>query len=111
MRQLHKGLCAVMVVLAAACAGGDTDGDDAANTEAATTPPPAAVPAPAPAAAPLTEPEIAHIAVTANMLDAEAGELAKGKATNPEVKQFAITMVTDHNASNKAAEALAKKLN
>jgi putative membrane protein len=58
-----------------------------------------------------TDPEIAHIAVTANAIDIEAGELAKQKATNAEVKKFAETMITDHTGVNQQASALAQKLN
>src|SRR4051812_26406974 len=54
--------------------------------------------------------EIAHIVVTANAIDVEAGNLAKSKTKNKEVKKFAQLMVTDHTAVNKQAGDLAKKL-
>ena len=54
--------------------------------------------------------QIAHIVVTANTVDIDAGKLAEGKATNPDVKQFGATMVKDHTAVNKQATDLAKKL-
>lgn len=57
-----------------------------------------------------TDPEIAHIVVTANTIDIDAGKLAEGKTKNKEVKAFAKTMVTDHTAVNKQATDLAKKL-
>jgi putative membrane protein len=63
----------------------------------------------APAAGP-TDPEIAHIVVTANAIDIEVGNLAKNKTKNKEVKDFAQLMVTDHSAVNKQASDLAKKL-
>jgi putative membrane protein len=63
------------------------------------------------AAAPdLTDPQVAHVAVTANTIDIEMGKLAQRKATNPEVKQFAATMITDHTAVNEQASALATRL-
>ncbi|HSP45688.1 MAG TPA: DUF4142 domain-containing protein [Chthoniobacterales bacterium] len=62
-----------------------------------------------PAAAP-TDPQIAMIAVVADTIDIDAGELAAEKATSKEVKAFAETMVRDHTAVNAKATALAKKL-
>jgi len=55
--------------------------------------------------------QIAHIVVTANQVDIDAGKLAETKATNADVKQFGETMVRDHEAVNKQATDLAKKLN
>lgn len=57
-----------------------------------------------------TDADIAHVVVTANTIDINAGKLAKSKTTNPEVKKFAQTMVTDHTGVNNQAVALAKKL-
>jgi len=54
--------------------------------------------------------QIAHIVVTANQVDIDAGKLAITKASNAEVKQFGETMVRDHEAVNKQATDLAKKL-
>lgn len=54
--------------------------------------------------------EIAHIVVTANTVDIEAGKMAKSKSKNAEVKKFANQMVTDHSAVNKQAVELAGKL-
>ena len=54
--------------------------------------------------------EIAHIVVTANQVDIDAGKLAVTKASNAEVKQFGETMVRDHEAVNKQAKDLAAKL-
>lgn len=54
--------------------------------------------------------QIAHIVVTANKIDIDAGKLAEHKTKNPEVKKFARQMVTDHTAVNKKATDLAKKL-
>jgi putative membrane protein len=64
----------------------------------------------APAFAAPTDPEIAHIVVTADSIDVAAGKLAQEKSKNAEVKKFAQQMVTDHTAVNGQAAALAKKL-
>lgn len=57
-----------------------------------------------------TDPQIAAIVVTANKVDIEAGELAKSKASSPQVKAFAQTMITDHTGVNKSATELVQKL-
>jgi putative membrane protein len=57
-----------------------------------------------------SDPQIAHIVVTANQIDIDAGKLAKSKSKNKEVQEFAQRMITDHAAVNKQAGALAKKL-
>jgi putative membrane protein len=69
-----------------------------------------AVPALALAQGGPTDPQIAHIVVTANQVDIDAGNFAKGKTKNKEVKKFAQQMVTDHSGVNKQAVALATKL-
>ena len=62
------------------------------------------------ASAQVTDPQIAKIVVTANQVDIDAGKLAVSKSTNPEIKKFAQTMVTDHTGVNKQAVDLATKL-
>jgi putative membrane protein len=62
------------------------------------------------AAAPPSDAEIAHIVVTANQVDIDAGELAKSRTSSKEVKEFAQRMVIDHTAANRSAADLAKKL-
>jgi putative membrane protein len=57
-----------------------------------------------------SDPQIAHIVVTANQIDIDAGKIAKSKSQNKEVQAFAQQMITDHGAVNKQAVALAKKL-
>jgi putative membrane protein len=57
-----------------------------------------------------SDPEIAHIVVTANNIDIDAGKLAQSKTKNKDVKAFAKEMITDHTAVNKQATQLAKKL-
>ena len=58
----------------------------------------------------INDAQIAKIVVTANQVDVDAGRLAASKATNPEVKKLAQTMVTDHTGVNKQAVDLATKL-
>lgn len=62
-------------------------------------------------AAPPTDPQIAHIAYTAGLIDVEAGQLALKKSQNDDVRAFAQRMVGDHTAVNDQALALVKKLN
>lgn len=57
-----------------------------------------------------TDPQIAHIVVTANAVDIDAGKLAEKMGSTKEVRQFGKQMVTDHAAVNKQATDLAKKL-
>jgi len=54
--------------------------------------------------------QIAHIVVTANQVDIDAGKLAESKASNKDVKAFGKQMVTDHSGVNQQAVALATKL-
>jgi len=57
-----------------------------------------------------TDPQIAHIAYTAGVLDINAAKQAITKASNKDVKAFAQDMVRDHEAVNKQALDLVKKL-
>jgi putative membrane protein len=57
-----------------------------------------------------TDPQIAHIAYTAGVIDIAAAKQALAKTTNKEIKSFAQDMVRDHEAVNKQALALVKKL-
>ncbi len=57
-----------------------------------------------------TDPQIAHIAYTAGVLDVKAAEQALSISKNDAVRAFATNMVTDHNAVNEQALALVKKL-
>jgi putative membrane protein len=66
----------------------------------------AANPAPKP-----TDPQIAHIAYTADLLDIEAGKQALDKSKDKDVRAFAQQMIGDHTAVNDQALALVKKLN
>ena len=58
-----------------------------------------------------TDPQIAHIAYTAGVIDIAAAKQALAKTANKEVKAFAEDMVRDHEAVNKLALDLVKKLN
>lgn len=65
---------------------------------------------PAGAADKPTDPQIAHIAYTAGTIDIEAAKQALKKSRNKEVLDFAKDMVRDHEAVNKQALDLVKKL-
>lgn len=68
-------------------------------------------PTPAPATSQqLTDPQIAHVAVTANSIDIDLAKFARTQSHNRAVWQFAATMIRDHGSVNKQAAALAKKL-
>ena len=58
-----------------------------------------------------TDPQIAHIAYTAGVIDIAAAKQALEKTSNKDVKAFAEDMVRDHEAVNKQALDLVKKLN
>ena len=58
-----------------------------------------------------TDPQIAHIAYTAGVIDITAAKQAITKASNKDVKAFAEDKLRDHEAVNKQALALVKKLN
>ena len=57
-----------------------------------------------------TDPQIAHIAYTAGVIDIAAAKQAATKASSKDVKAFAEDMVRDHEAVNKQALDLVKKL-
>ncbi|MGE0242264.1 MAG: DUF4142 domain-containing protein, partial [Parvibaculaceae bacterium] len=58
-----------------------------------------------------SDPQIAHIAYTAGVIDIEAAKQAIAKSKNKDVVAFAEDMVRDHEEVNKLALALVKKLN
>lgn len=58
-----------------------------------------------------SDPQIAHIAYTAGAIDVDAAKLALSKSKNKEVVAFAEGMARDHEAVNKQALDLVKKLN
>jgi putative membrane protein len=57
-----------------------------------------------------TDPQIAHIAYTAGVIDMKAAELARKQSQSKEVRAFAGDMLRDHKAVNDQALALVKKL-
>jgi len=57
-----------------------------------------------------TDPQIAHIAYTAGVIDIAAAKQALEKTGNKDIKAFAQDMVRDHEAVNKQALDLVKKL-
>ena len=102
---IRQMLVSIAIIGAAVigCAKTETDDDAAIQDTAATNS------ATAPAGP--SDAEIAHIVVTANTIDVEAGRLAKDKARNQEVVQFGNRMITDHTAVNEQASQLASRLN
>ncbi len=58
-----------------------------------------------------SDPQIAHIAYTAGAIDVEAAKQAIAKSKNKDVVAFAESMLRDHEAVNKQALDLVKKLN
>ncbi|QDK37267.1 DUF4142 domain-containing protein [Bdellovibrio sp. NC01] len=62
-----------------------------------------------PAALALSDSEIAEIMKTANQAEIDAGKMAKSKASNSEVKDFAKHMVSAHESNMKDGKKVAKK--
>lgn len=58
-----------------------------------------------------SDPQIAQIVQTANQIDIDTAKLALKKSNNPQVKDFANQMISDHEALMKSVADLAKKLN
>jgi putative membrane protein len=58
----------------------------------------------------LNDPQIAHIAYTAGVIDVAAAKQALNRSTNKEVRAFAENMVRDHETVNELALDLVKKL-
>src|SRR3954463_9053790 len=58
-----------------------------------------------------TDPQIAQIVQTANKIDIDQAKLALKKTKNPQVKEFANQMISDHTSLQKSVNDLAKKLN
>lgn len=94
----------VGLVVAAGCGGPDADVEDDAPAGSETTPVPDA-----PAAA-LDDADIAAVVVAANSIDVSYGEIARERATDERVKQFAEMMITDHTAVNESAGELVARL-
>lgn len=58
----------------------------------------------------LTDVEMAHVAYTADNIDIRYAHLALAISTNPDIHEFANTMIRDHTAVNEAALGLLDKL-
>lgn len=58
----------------------------------------------------LNDLEIAHVAYIADNIDIKIAHLALGISDNPEIQEFAKTMIRDHVAVNEQALALLAKL-
>lgn len=111
--QMTTGRSTLTMTLALALAAGACQGrtGNAGGTETAardTTAPPTTTPAPA-TKGPGDE-TILGMLDAANQADSTAGVLASKKATDPEVKAFAATMMKDHHELRVKGEELAKKL-
>jgi putative membrane protein len=100
---------ALALAFATAACGGSDDGASESGATPADTTAAAVSAAPAPAGA-VTDPQIAAIVVAANDVDIAAGQLARERGSNAEVKAFAERMVTDHTGVNKAATDLVTRL-
>lgn len=58
----------------------------------------------------LDDADIAAIVAAANTIDSRYGEIARERATNPQVKAFAETMIRDRTALNNGATELVTRL-
>ncbi len=58
----------------------------------------------------LNDLQIAHVAYVADNIDIRYAHLALGISDNPEIKEFAKTMIRDHEAVNEQALALLERL-
>ena len=58
-----------------------------------------------------SDPQIVQIVQTANKIDINQSRLALRKSKNPQVKEFANQMISDHTNLEKSVADLAKKLN
>jgi putative membrane protein len=97
---------AMMTVLAmAAC---KSEGDKAAAAAADSA---AAAASPAASSGPaLTDPQIAMVAFVASSADSAGGIQAQERSANPDVRNFAQTMVTDHTNMNREETDLTTRL-
>ncbi|HSJ31287.1 MAG TPA: DUF4142 domain-containing protein [Longimicrobiales bacterium] len=95
-------VAALTVFVGTSCSAPDADVEPGDAAEAAETP--------APAAASLSDAEIAAIVVAANAIDVGYGEIARERATDERVREFAETMIRDHTAVNRSAGELVGRL-
>jgi putative membrane protein len=109
---MKRTVLSLMVLAVMVGCGGEDEQQTAAIENGADTVGAAATGTTAAPAAPgaVTDPQIADIVVAANEVDIQAGELARTKATNPQVKEFAQRMITDHTGVNEQASQLVQRL-
>jgi putative membrane protein len=109
---MKRTVLSLMVLAVMGGCGGEDEQQTAAIEYGADTVGAAATETTPAAAAPgaVTDPQIADIVVAANEVDIQAGELARTKATNPQVKEFAQRMITDHTGVNQQASQLVQRL-
>ena len=96
---------AVMLYVGTYCGTPEPEVGDGSDTSAQEV-----TPAPGEGAAALNDAEIAAIVVAANSIDVRYGEIARERATDERVRQFAEMMITDHTAVNESAGALVARL-
>ena len=107
-RPFCTALALALVLVASGCAKKtETSSTTGAESTASTAPSESTGAAPGG----LTDANIAAIVVAANSADIDTAKLAKSKSKNGDVTGFAQMMITDHSASNAAADSLAKALN
>jgi putative membrane protein len=109
---MKRTVLSLMVLAVMVGCGGEDEQQTAAIENGADTVGAAATGTTAAPAAPgaVTDPQIADIVVAANEVDIQAGEVARTKATNPQVKEFAQRMITDHTGVNEQASQLVQRL-
>ena len=110
---IHRTVPALALALALGACNSHRDRDVTSNapsgSETATMPADTTASAPS-APAELSDANIVALLDHANAADSTAGALAATKATNPEVKQFAKLMMSEHHALRKQGADLAKQL-
>jgi putative membrane protein len=110
---IHRTVPALALALTLGACNSNRDRDVAANAPASAET--GAMPADTTAStsaspADLSDANIVALLDHANAADSTAGALAATKATNPEVKQFAKLMMSEHHALRKQGADLAKQL-
>jgi putative membrane protein len=60
---------------------------------------------------PFTDANFAKMAASGGLAEVEMGKIAKTRATDPDVKQFAEKMITDHTKANEELMKVAREAN
>lgn len=111
INRVGTSLLATLCITLGACGGGDTN--DAAMGDT-TTPGMVGTDTGMVAggmAGAMSDDQIVTGMSSSNALEIAAGEIARDKATNADVKQFAADMVTEHQAMQAQADSLVTRLN